>query len=236
MIIKFRRGIIKMHNRKCLRAAAVLSMALPVITAGAAQAGVEKMFDDRMKGGVVYGYAQAYSSDWCELTYVDIDGQEERGASGNITSIYLYKQNYCNHTYTSIPEYYASVSGALVAPDNKLVQAELNDWVQFTVEHCDYSSGETLCTPGEARVSAKWTGLGNTYQGHSSNHAKYGPTNPSDKFLYISHSRYNGAEREANVEMQLEIDGLPVDFSGGYSYGTLRYVKSGSFTMSRITP
>lgn len=225
-----------MHREKAAPCAAVaLSAALTAITCGQAQAGVEKIFDDRMKGGVVYGYAQVYSSE-CELTYVNIDGQEERGTSGNITSIYLYKQNYCNQTYTSILNYSHVAEGILVAPDNKLLSAEVSDGVQFAVEHCDYSSGETLCTPGEARVAAKWTGINNIYQGHGTSHAKYGPTSPSDKFAYISHSRYNGAERDATVEIQLEIDGVPVDFSGGYSYGTLRYVKSGSFTMWRITP
>ena len=79
-------------------------------------------------------------------------------------------------------------------------------------------------------------GFGNTYQGHGNFHERYGPTSPSDKFAYITHSRYNGAERDADFEIQLEIDGVPVYFSGGYSYGTLKYVKSGSFDMYRITP
>lgn len=228
-----------MHRNSAASCAVVaLSAALAAVTCGEAQAGVEKVFDDRMKGGMVDGTAYVFSSDGCEVTNISISGQEESGASGTITNIYLDMQNYCNQTYTSVPEYYfREVAGVLVGPDKELVQAELNDWVQFPVEHCDYSSGEKLCTPGEARVLAKWAGVGNTYQGHSSSHGTYVPANPLDKFLYIIHYRYNGAEREATVEMQLEIDGVPVDFSGGYSYGMLRYVQSsGSFTMSRITP
>lgn len=226
-----------MHrNTKVLIAAAALSTAMLGIVVVQAQAGVEKVFDDRMKGGVVYGYAQVYPDDGCGYTYVSIDGQEELGEDANITSIYVYRYNWCNATYTSIPNYAYTVQGVLVPPTNKLISAELLDWVQVAVEHCDYSSGETLCTPGEARVLAKWTGLGNTYQGHSTFHARYGPSSPSDKFAYIRHSRYNGAERDANVEIQLEIDGIPVDFSSGYAYGTLRYVKSGTFEMDRVTP
>ena len=225
-----------MYKNTYLHAAAVLSMAITVTTVGSARAGVDKIFDDRMKGGVASGYAQIYADGWCEYTYVQVEAHENRGESTNTASIYLSRQNYCNQTYTSIPNYSYMADGVLVPPTNKLEAAQLSDTAVFPVEHCDYSSGETVCTPGEARVAASWTGFGNTYQGHSSNHAKYGPMNPADKFVYISHSRWNGAERDASVEFQVEIDGIPIDFSSGYSYGTLRYVKSGSVTMERITP
>jgi hypothetical protein len=219
--------------------AAALSATLPILMCGRAEAGVEKMFDDRMRGGIVYGSAAGYSDDGCEYTYININGQEERGAHTNITSIMFYKVDLCNNTVTSIPGgSTAYEEGILVAPDSKLLYAELSDWMQFAVEHCDYPSGEKLCTPGEARLTARWIGgFENIYQGHGNFHERVGPTNLSDKFAYITQSRYNGAERIADFEFQLEIDGVPIYFSGGYnSYGTLRYVKSGSFTMYRITP
>lgn len=214
-----------------LSAAAVINLCAP------ATAGVEKVLDDSIRGGTVYGTAYWYSDDGCQYSWIAIDGQEERGDHTNITSIIFYQHDWCNKSYTRTLESLTLYQeGILVAPDSKLVYAELSDWAQLAVEHCDFSSGETLCTPGEARVTARWAGFGNTYQGHGNSHDRVGPTSPSDKFAYMTHSRYNGADRDADFEFQVEIDGVPVHFSSYTSYGTLKYVKSGRFEMYRITP
>lgn len=210
--------------------AATVSAACLALACGSAQAGVEKMFEYRTKGGA--GSYNATNYDGCTLTGLYVNAYEQENKEETIAIIDVYQSNYCDYSFTITPGPFRAV-GVFTPPDNKLVSGELSGSVVFPLEHCDSS---WVCTPGEGRLAVKWKGVGDTAQYHVNSQYRSGAANPAGGFVTMGHERYNAANREAEVEIQLEIDGAPIDLTGSYVWARLDYIKSGSFTMWRITP